>query len=244
LRAGEVESYLADFRAPDAHLVLAALAGHSRALATLDARLRGVAPQALSGIRLDRIGLDELLQIVREKLLVAESGSPKLATYSARGPLDGWLRVTIARTALSILRVKDPEAARSDDAEAIVSRAAEDDPSLEALRRRCAPALKRAIEETLGELPPEERTLLRLHFVDGLTIDDLAVVYQVHRATTARRLAKVRAAIFDAARARAMRELGIGVTEFESLMGAMLSRIDLTLRRYLGENEAPGSGPS
>jgi hypothetical protein len=51
----------------------------------------------------------------------------------------------------------------------------------------------------------------------------------------ARRLARVRNAIFENARASAMRDLSISETEFASLMGVMLSRIDVTIRRLLEE---------
>lgn len=255
-RLSEAEEPIADVlptvRSEDVYLAFACLEGVPRALAELDRRLVRAAPQALSGLRLGaNTSVDELLQLVREKLLVgspqpvsestpasgavATSGPGKLAQYSGRGPLDGWLRVTLARTALSELRRKDPLAARDDDASALANVASAADPALDQLRQRSEPALRSAIEAAIAELSAEERALMRLHFVDGLTIDDLASVYAVHRATTARRLARIRGAIFERARAQAMSALGIGETEFESLMGVMLSRLDLTIKRLLND---------
>ncbi len=234
LAAEDVRAQLDELRPDGVHLALGCLAADTRALAEFDRRLREVAPRALSRIRLDRVSYDELLQDVRERLLVARPGAelPKLASYSGRGPLEGWLRVTIARAAISALRDRGDEAWR-DDEQALLDQAASDDPRLEALKSRCAPVLKSAIEEAIAALPDEDRVLLRLHMVDGLTIDDLAAIYRAHRATTARRLARVRHRIFDGARERAMERLGVEESEFASLMGLMLSKLDVTIVRLL-----------
>ena len=237
LRPGEVEAQLSSMRAADVHLALACASGSPAAHAVLDARLRAVTGQALTGIRLGPIPPSEVLQVVRTKLLVGEAGPGKLATYSGRGPLDGWLRVTLARDALSMLRARDPEAAREGESDALVNLAGGEDPQMVLLRARSAPALTKAIEQAVLALPAADRTLLRLHFVDGLTIDDLAAVYHAHRATMARRIARSRNAIFEGARARAMEALGLGETEFASLMGVMLSQIDLTMRTVFKKPE-------
>jgi RNA polymerase sigma-70 factor (ECF subfamily) len=237
LRVGQVAEQLQQMHAADVHLAIAALAGQTAAHAKLDRRLRAVAPQALSGIRLGTVSENDVLQLVRTKLLVGEGAERKLASYAGRGPLDGWLRITIARTALSLLRGRASQSMhgpREDETEVLANVATTDDPQLAALRAQCGPALSSAIEQAALELPEAERTLLRLHFVDGLTIDDLAVVFQTHRATSARRLSRARHALFENARQRAMATLGLDEAQFQSLMGVMLSQLDVTIRRVLG----------
>jgi RNA polymerase sigma-70 factor (ECF subfamily) len=241
LEPGVAVARLVELRAADVHLALACLAGNARAHALLDARLRAVAPQALSGIRLGTTTLDELLQDVRTKLLVGASQDvpAKLALYAGRGPLDGWLRVTLARAALSSVRGAEPARAASDDE--VAHLAADDDPQLAALHARCGPGLERAIREAIAARDPEERTLLRLNLVERLSIDELAVLHKAHRATMARRLARARNAIFEDARTRAMESLGLDESEFRSLVGLVLSRLDLTLRSVLATRS--GSEP-
>jgi RNA polymerase sigma-70 factor, ECF subfamily len=243
LVCGDVPGQLAQMRAADVHLALGCLARDPRALAEFDLRLREVAPRALSGVQSRASSLDDLPQDVRERLLVARDGAtrPKLATYSGKGPIEGWLRVTIARSALSALRTRQAADPGSDDAtSALLELAASDDPQLETLRRRYAPELTGAIQDAISALPEGDRVLLRLNMVDGLSIDDLAIVYGVHRATTARRLARVRHRIFADARARAVDRLNLQQTDFESLMEVMLSKLDITLRHLLCvANDAP-----
>jgi RNA polymerase sigma-70 factor (ECF subfamily) len=236
LVVGAAARMLEELRADDAHLALACLGGHPAAHRRLDERLRSVAGQALAGMRLGPSRTDELVQSVRTKLLVGDGAEAKLATYGGRGPLDAWLRVSLARSALSMLRSPDP---RSGDAGELDDLHGDDDPRLAALRARCGPLLKRAVEQAARELPAPDRALLRLHFLDGLTIDDLAAVYHVHRATAARRLARARNTLTEKARARAMEALGVQEEELASLMGVMLSRLDVTLHRVLDSSE-PG----
>jgi RNA polymerase sigma-70 factor (ECF subfamily) len=239
LREGSAKE-LADLRAADVMLTLACVAGHAAAHTKLDARMRGVSARALAGIRLGRFSVDDVLQNVRVRLLVVAEGEhgPKLATYSGRGPLDGWLRVTIARAALTMLRSRAPDDPDDDPSDAFADLASEDQPQLAALRARCGPELKRAIEDSAAALDPDDRTMLRLHVMDGLTIDDLAAIYKAHRATMARRLARARNAIFEGARSRTMTALGLDEIEFASLMGVMMSRLDLTLARILDDKKS------
>ena len=189
----------------------------TQALAQLDRRLRAVAPQALAGIRLGALTSDELLQQVRTKLVVGADGKGKLDGYAGRGPLEGWLRVVIARGALSIVRAHPKQTSTLDESKLMLL--ATDDPQLTLLRESATPKLERALRDALAALPSEARVLLRLQVFEGLTIDDLAALYKAHRATMARRLARIRNQLIEDVRARARDLLGVGETEFQSLMG-------------------------
>jgi RNA polymerase sigma-70 factor (ECF subfamily) len=177
-------------------------------------------------------------------LLLDERGDPKIATYSGRGPLDGWLRVVLARTALTLLRRRSVEPVTTDETDLLSRAVASDNQEMAVLRQRCGPMLKRALEEAVAALTDGDRTLLRLHTLDGMTIDDLAVVYGAHRTTLGRRIARVRSALFRSARAKTMESLGIGETEFQSLVGLVGSGLDVTLARILGDGAPPvAEGP-
>jgi RNA polymerase sigma-70 factor (ECF subfamily) len=226
----DVARQLEELHADDVHLVLGCRADSSVALSCLDRRIRAVATQALHRIQIGSLSVEDILQDVRVKLLLGAPGSKKIESYSGRGALDAWLRVTLARTALTRLHGEEEKVAAmsGDDAlDELVEKG--DDPQIALLRARAAPILKRAIEESLDALPAGSRTLLQLHVVDGLSIDDLAGVYGIHRATVARRAARARSELFEAARVRVIAELGIEEAEFASLVGVLLSRIDLTL---------------
>jgi RNA polymerase sigma-70 factor (ECF subfamily) len=86
----------------------------------------------------------------------------------------------------------------------------------------------------MAVLAPAERTLLRLHFVDGLSLDKLAVIEQISRSTVARRLVELRARLAAATKAELHRALGIAGKELDSMVGLLQSQLHLSLARLLG----------
>src|SRR5206468_2926429 len=88
--------------------------------------------------------------------------------------------------------------------------AAVDDPELAHLRKRYAKDFKAAFEGALLELSVEDRNLLRLSLVDGLSIDEIGSIFGFHRATAARRLTKCREAVQERTRKMLVDRLKLG----------------------------------
>jgi serine/threonine-protein kinase len=225
--------------ADDLLLAAACLRGEAAALAQLEARVQLAARKAFAGKRLDAEDERDVVQNVLTHLLVARDGeTPRLASYAGAGPLDGWLRVTLSRAGISRLRAlaSQPPRAEHEDAEAEVAafgRAVDDDPELATLRARYSEALSAALKESIAALAEADRGLVREHYLEGLTIDDLAALHQTHRATAARRLARARHKVLEGTRSRMMLRFGLGPTELGSLLGALMSGLDWTLRPAL-----------
>jgi RNA polymerase sigma-70 factor (ECF subfamily) len=166
---------------------------------------------------------DEVRQILRERLFVWVDGAPpRIAGYSGRGALGAWVRVAAVRVAL---RLSTQRRAHRSEVDAIVG----PDPELDYLRARYQGAFARALGDALGGLEPAERNLLRLHFVEGLTIDGLAPIYRIHRTTAARRLADARERLLAATRERLRDTLGISSRELDSLIALVRSWIEINL---------------
>lgn len=175
--------------------------------------------------------IDEVKQTVREEALVSSPNKPAaLERYSGRGALGGWLRVMAVRTALRLIRKRgggrDPDLAHHIPAPVA-------DPELEHLRNTYRQEFRRALGDALRGLDHKQRNLLRYHYIDGLTIDELAILYRVHRATVARRIARTRQAIFEAMRQALIDKLGVGSTECDSILRLMRSQLDITLSEVL-----------
>src|SRR5438552_1509727 len=77
------------------------------------------------------------------------------------------------------------------------------------------------------------RTLLRLNLVDGLNIDKIGALYGVHRATVASWIAGARDEILTATRKALQERLKLSRAEFESLMGLVVSNLEVSLSRLL-----------
>jgi RNA polymerase sigma-70 factor len=176
--------------------------------------------------------VDEIRQRVRERLFVTPA---KIADYSGRGALASWLEVVTLRIAIDIKR---QERGNLLDSVSAADQIVDADPELEFIKERYRDAFKRGLRTSLRALEGEYRNLLKLHFVDELTLDQMATLFRVHRATIARRIATAREQVFDGLRAHLERELSLDEAEFESLLRLVRSRIDLSLSLLMAESLA------
>jgi RNA polymerase sigma-70 factor (ECF subfamily) len=103
------------------------------------------------------------------------------------------------------------------------------DPRLDDLRRRYRGDFAAAFRAALAALPVRERNLLRQHHMDGLTIDQLAGLYRVHRATAARWVARARTTLSGETRRRLMERLGVATQDADSIIRLVRSQLDLSL---------------
>jgi RNA polymerase sigma-70 factor (ECF subfamily) len=168
--------------------------------------------------------VEEVRQILRERLFVG--AAPKIAEYSGRGALGAWVRVVAVRAALDLQRGKGARTASEEEAHAL-TRAP--DPELDYIKLRYKDDFAAAVRDALAALDRKERTLLRLHYVEGMNLDRIAVVYAVHRATVHRWITGAREALFDGARKRIAERLRLDESEFESLAALVQSQIDVSL---------------
>ena len=125
------------------------------------------------------------------------------------------------------------QGARERGDEALAELASGDDPEVAALRAAAGDQLRAAFAAALAALAPRERTLLRQHHLDGVSLDRLAATHGVHRATVARWLAAARQAVADGTRDELMARLGLGTGEVASVVRLAQSQLDLSLRRHL-----------
>src|SRR5207244_2837986 len=89
----------------------------------------------------------------------------------------------------------------ADDGEPLLAVAAtSDDPELDHIRARYAAPFKDAFQGALRGLSTQDRNILRLHLVDGLNIEQIGGIYNVHRATVARWIAASRQALVEETR--------------------------------------------
>lgn len=219
---------LAALRGPDLLLAFAAGRGDAEAVRILNDRFIDRLDGPLARVVGAQGLVDDVKQILRQQLLMAPDGrANKLSSYGGRGDLYAWLRVIAVRLALESRRreerVPRPVARPLEDAWA------EGDPETEHLRRRYRPLLKQAIADALAGLDTRDRLLLEQHHVDGRTIDDLARIYRVHRATAARWLERARDQIRCATRQALGRKIGLEGSACDSLMGHLVEDLTLTL---------------
>jgi RNA polymerase sigma-70 factor (ECF subfamily) len=206
------------------------LAGDAWALAQFE-RCLGESRSALERLGGGSALTDEVLDQVRHLALAGKGAEPLLATFAGRGPLAGWLQAASVRTALNVRRRSGREVPL-DDAP-LAERASAMDPELELLKKRDQGHFQRAFTEAFAALSPRERTLLRLRFLDGLTLEQLAAGQNVHRTTVIRWLDRAHQLLLDETRRLLREKLGAGNATLASLLRDFDSQMDLSLRRAL-----------
>jgi RNA polymerase sigma-70 factor (ECF subfamily) len=220
-------------RATDLYLACACTHGDGVALVAFERAYLCEVDIAAARLRAGTAIADEVKQTLRRALLVAEPGRrPAIAEYAGRGDLRGWVRVSAMR-ATQLLVKRSRREVELDDQTLFSLVSPADDPELDHLRNRYREPFRDAFHDALVATSAQERSLLRYQLVDGLTIDDLARLLKVHRATAARRVAAVRTGILTRTREALRQRMGLTSEELDSVIRLLRSRLDVSVERLL-----------
>lgn len=211
-------------------LAAACLQGDTAAVAQLDAIVRQSGGRSVRRVDPQDEFADEVLQRLRTRLLVGEgSRGPRLADFRGTGSLAGWVSVAAVRIALNLVRTRKRVAAVPEHGWSIALSSPDVDPELEQIKQRYRQQFGEALRTACGSLPARDRAVLRLYFAEGLNIDAIGKMYDVHRSTVARWIGKTRDALFASTRTILARDMGVPTGEL-SLMDRMIrSQLDISL---------------
>lgn len=182
----------------------------------------------------------DILQELRCRLVEMQSPGFTGRAYSGRGSLGGWLfiaAIRIAERRVSHARHELPESATAlmgSDRLALAL-----DPEMEHLVHSYKATFEDAMRSALGALSSRERNLLRYHFVERLSIDRLAEVYKVHRATAARWILRAQQHLAEETRARFAAQIPVAADSMLRLLALVRSKLDLSLSAVLPEIAEP-----
>jgi len=223
-------------RFADVFVATAAREGDQAASAWIFERVRTLAPIATRGV-IPPSEVDELIQQVCVKLLVAGNLPGRIVSYAGRGPLEAWLRAVVVRAALSMRRSRtEPASASIDELPWLELPLFADDPALGGWRRH-APELRAALTVAIAELPTRARVALHQHFLDGLSADAIGRIYGVHRITAYRWIAQAKRAVLDRVRVELQRLLAGSPSEIDSLLRGVRSSFSITVERLFAATD-------
>jgi RNA polymerase sigma-70 factor (ECF subfamily) len=150
-----------------------------------------------------------------------------------------WVTVAAVRTGLSLLREQKRADKYAGDAWAeILALPDTGDMEVEYLKGRYRQDFAAGFTDACAKLPARDRTILRMHFVDGLNIDQIGQIYGVHRATVARWIAKSRLALLEGTRTYLVQHLALQPAEFSSFDRLIRSQLDVSLGGLFGSEDA------
>jgi RNA polymerase sigma-70 factor (ECF subfamily) len=217
---------LASLTVEDLYLAFGCAQGDAAAVRAFVARLPQDAGAVIARIDPSPAFRDEVLQRLQVDLLVSVSGQPPaIAGYRGEGSLRSWIRAAAARRALAL---------RGTAAQPVADRL---EPwlsgELDFIKVKYREQINTVLEQELAALPRRTRSLLRLHYVDGLGIDQIGAIYHVSRATAARWIARERNALTERVHQRLYAKLRIEPDELDSLLRLVASGLRVSLERVL-----------
>ena len=207
--AAEINKFVDEMQADDLCLIIACERGDEKAWNDLVERFTATVRSAARSASANEDAAEDLAQSIWAELYglrTREDGrrASKLAYYSGRGSLAGWLRAVIAQLSVDTFRKQSKLVQAEEDTE--LERLARDASLSEtqtfapsgiqnpeqALSNRFAQTdLEAALKEAVRALEAEDRLLVKLYYFDNLRLREAGVVLGVHEATASRRLSRV-----------------------------------------------------
>lgn len=184
--------------------------------------------QVLGKLGMSAAQIDEAVQRVLVSVFVGDGRAPQIAEYGGRGTLRSWLRTIAVRTGRRMLGLEAAAPSGEDELAELPDAVA--DPELSLLRTTYREQIRGAFAAAFAALSERERNVLRQYYIDGLTIDQLAALYQVNRATTARWVAGARLGVVTKTREQLVDHFGISDAEVDSIIRLVRSQIDVSLK--------------
>jgi len=239
-RTREPETELERLHLADLCLAFACGHGDPEGLRLFQVELVPIAISTVRGVDASDSFVEEVTQQLLERILVAAPAAPRILEYAGRGSLEHWLRAAALRLALNARR----SARRAPDQLAADSQlevaAPTGDLHFDLLLARFGPDFAVALKEAMAELSGQHRNLLKLHFLDGLSFNQIGAVYQVNKSTISRRLSQARQTLLAKTRERLETRLHLGPADLESLMRLLGPELALSLTSVLLPS-TPGS---
>jgi RNA polymerase sigma-70 factor (ECF subfamily) len=111
----------------------------------------------------------------------------KLASYTGRGSLEGWLRTVMAQEHINRYRKQRRLVSLDEETEEGVQFAVAESEAAIAVD----PRVEAATDEVLAALPPEDWFVLASYFLDERTLAEIARILGVHESTISRKVDKL-----------------------------------------------------
>jgi len=106
-------------------------------------------------------------------------------------------------------------------------------PEILLLKSKYRLPIRTILANVLSRLSSRDRVLLRLYYLESMSIDRLGKMYGVNRATAARWIAAIRDSLMSEVRAEVRKTCRLTRSECDDVMAIVRSDVDLSLTRHL-----------
>ena len=240
----EIAKFIDELQADDLCLIIACEHGDENAWNDLVERFTATVRSAARSASSNEDAAEDLAQSIWAELYglrTRKDGAPasKLAYYSGRGSLAGWLRAVVGQLAVDTFRKQSRLVQTEEDSD--LDRLAHDssvgegqavlagipNPE-ESMSNRFAQAdMQQALNKAVQELTAEDRLLVKLYYFDNLRLREAGAVLGVHEATASRRLTRVQTDLRKRVAKILIDERGWTQTETEKSFAEVAQHLDI-----------------
>jgi RNA polymerase sigma-70 factor (ECF subfamily) len=245
----EISKFIDEMQADDLCLIIACERGDENAWSDLVERFTATVRSAARSASTTEDAAEDLAQSIWAELYglrTRKDGSPasKLAYYSGRGSLAGWLRAVVAQLAVDMFRKQSRLVQTEEDTDLErLARVAEGQPIVasiptpeESISNRFAQTdMQDALNHAVQELPAEDRLLVKLYYFDNLRLREAGAVLGVHEATASRRLTRIQSDLRKRVTKILVDERGWTQAETERSFAEVAQHLDTDLESLLSK---------
>jgi RNA polymerase sigma-70 factor (ECF subfamily) len=249
--SSDPEDALSQLHVPDLYLATACVLRLPRAQEILATHyLSGVPEQvARLGAAAAPLG-DDVRRELEDSLLFGREGiheeggvpvgaPPRIAQYAGRGTLEAFVARAARNLALTMLRPRARDhVVPLEESESRGDLPRATPPALTSARHD--EALRGAVRVALAALDRRQRTIVRLHLVEGVTLTQIARMLRVHQSTVSRAFDAALHALYANIRNDLELRFRLNESEMQSIVRDARSRIDLSLSRLLRDTAVGG----
>ena len=237
----EIAKFIDELQADDLCLIIACERGDEKAWNDLVERFTPTVRSAARSASSNEDAAEDLTQSIWAELYglrTRKDGAPasKLAYYSGRGSLAGWLRAVVGQLAVDTFRKQSRLVQTEEDTD--LERLAHDAnvgdvlagiPTPEdSMANRFAEAdMQQALNRALQELAAEDRLLVKLYYFDNLRLREAGAVLGVHEATASRRLTRIQTDLRKCVTKILIDERGWTAAETEKSFAEVAQHLDI-----------------
>jgi RNA polymerase sigma-70 factor (ECF subfamily) len=212
-----IEVFIEKLQADDLCIIVACEEGNEKAWSDLVERFSSTVRSAARSASANEEGADDLAQSIWAELHGLRrrgDGQPagKLAYYSGRGSLAGWLRAVVAQLAIDQHRKQSRLVQTEEDADFDLiiqhgqnrgdwlGREPVSNPEVQTSQKIAGAEMQAALSRAIKKLSAEDRLLVKLYYFDGLRLREAGTVLGVHEATASRRLTRIQSDLKEGVR--------------------------------------------
>ena len=248
----EISKFIDELQADDLCLIIACERGDEAAWTDLVERFTATVRSAARSASSNEDAAEDLAQSIWAELYglrAREDGKPasKLAYYSGRGSLAGWLRAVVAQLAVDTFRKQSKLVQTEEDtdldrlahiAEGQPLHAGVPTPEESISNRYAQTDMQQALIDAVQELGAEDRLLVKLYYFDNLRLREAGAVLGVHEATASRRLTRIQTYLRKRVMKILVDERGWTQNETEKAFAEVAQHLDTDVEALLSKEAA------